>query len=119
MTRVTYEQFRDEISSQIRRVSGQEEDPGFVVTLRNYVLGLVKHHGTAEPAAMQKKLKEFLEENTTSFVTWCVLDVHGLAAVGRVCLPMHACTASETPCGTHLSRATRAGCATTCERTTW
>ena len=71
---MTTEQFKEEIAKQIRQVSGQEEDPGFVITLRNYVLGLVKHHGTAEPAAMQKKLKEFLEDNTASFVTWCAFQ---------------------------------------------
>jgi hypothetical protein len=67
---VSLDDFREVIAEQIRRLAGQEEDAGFVATLRNYVLGLVKHHGTTDPAAMQKKLREFLEGNTTEFVRW-------------------------------------------------
>jgi hypothetical protein len=88
--RVSLEEFREEIAEQIRRLAGQEEDPGFVSTLRNYVLGLVKHHGTADPAAMQKKLREFLEGNTTEFVRWyatvCLLSSAATVSCSVCCL---------------------------------
>ena len=72
--RVTHAEFQEAIDSQIRQLTGQEEDPSFVSTLRNYVLGLVKHHGASDPAQLHRHLREFLEGKTAPFVAWCARE---------------------------------------------
>ena len=69
--RVTHAQFQEAIDAKIRDLTGQEEDPSFVMTLRNYVLGLVKHHGAEDSAQLHRHLREFLEGKTAPFVDWC------------------------------------------------
>ena len=69
--RVTHAQFQEAIDARIRDLTGQEEDPSFVMTLRNYVLGLVKHHGAEDSAQLHRHLREFLEGKTAPFVDWC------------------------------------------------
>ena len=73
---MSLEHFTNDLDARIRQVSGQQGDNDmpeleFVSTLRNYVIGLVKHHGSNDTSVLHGLLREFLEDATTPFVRWC------------------------------------------------